>query len=441
MPAPMTHLASASSSVSSLPLAPPSKMSSYNPSEQGIAHIAAIYTADKGNHVSSREDESQVDLLKPSHTSDTVCIATQEEKRRRVAQRRDPSEEREPEDCDDEVDIVVDTSRRTLKVKGTASTLNSKLNSTVPTSSTQRQLHTHIVCLHRDRGTAAHSVTYKRRPVLLQTTARRNKCDSKTSGIVFCCVGSAAGVHGLAKTSPAAAEPNTPLRDSGASVTTSGSELALDLKSDFDVSMGLMDSDADVDRVIDDEVIVPSAHASYSPPFLCSSGMHDRPNRPLWGFMIPKHDNFDTDLDAGTFLDHAHASPDRGLDVRPTSLSAGASSGEEWVDWCAGHILSATSVSMDNGAGEYAADRTIGLSVLGGGISPSKVDDTRALPLVSLGKGKGETRAPAVDVVLDSPQSVGAPSELEYQVKHDMANPRAQTTSAPVPIHLDASPM
>ena len=70
--------------------------------------------------------------------------------------------------------------------------------------------------------------------------------------------------------------------------------------------MGLTDSGADAERVTDDEVVVPSPTPSSSHPLLRSSGMHDHPDGPMLGFVVPEHD----DPDASTSLGHAHASPD-----------------------------------------------------------------------------------------------------------------------------------
>ncbi|KAN0136452.1 hypothetical protein V8E53_005820 [Lactarius tabidus] len=145
--------------------------------------------------------------------------------------------------------------------------------------------------------------------------------------------------------------------------------------------MGLTDSDADVDRVINDEVVVPSAHASYSPPFLCSSGTHDYPDSALLDFMIPEYDDPKPEPDAGMILGHAHVSPNRGLDFDLTFLSTGAPGRERWVNWHAGHSLSCTNVSTGTGAGKYAGDGMIGLFVFGrGGISPSNIDDYSCSP-------------------------------------------------------------
>ena len=58
---------------------------------------------------------------------------------------------------------------------------------------------------------------------------------------------------------------------------------------------------------------------------------HDHPDGAILGFVKPEHEVVDTDSDAGTSMDHAHASPDRGLGFGLTSLSASVSSGEEWI--------------------------------------------------------------------------------------------------------------
>ena len=331
----------------------------------------------------------------------------------------------------------------------------------------------------------------------------------------FCCEEPASGAHGLLANPPAAAEP-TPLADSGACATTPDPGPSLqhsDLDLDLDDAMGLTDSEADAEGVTDDEVVVPSPTPSAPHPLLRSSGTHDHPDGPMLGFVVPEHEVADADPDAGTSLDHVRASPDRGLDfdlTSLTSLNASVSGGEGWVDWQAQHGHGGTSVSPDTGVGEYAGDGTIDPSVLGGGgISPSKVDDyssspagrrvdlSRAMeedyrmddeeeedvmgllfaantsdedfvpPSVS-GKGKGKSRAVAMDGVVDSPESVGASSstrvqrkrrrkpfpdetELEHRIKHDDDDhesehesdegvPRTRTISAPAPVRLDAHP-
>jgi hypothetical protein len=189
----------------------------------------------------------------------------------------------------------------------------------------------------------------------------------------FCYEGSATGAHGLlAKNSPAAAELTTPLADSGACATTSDSDHGIQhagLDLDLDVSMGLTESDADADGVTDDEVVVPSPTPPTPHPLLRSSGTHDHPDGPMLGFVAPEHNNADPDPIAGTSLDHAHASPDRGLDFDLTSLSAISSGGEGWVDWNATRVLGGPSASTDAGVGEYAGDGTIDPSILGGAAS------------------------------------------------------------------------
>ena len=88
---------------------------------------------------------------------------------------------------------------------------------------------------------------------------------------------------------------------------------------DLDVSMGLTDSDADAEGVTDDEVVVPSPtpSAPYPPPR--SSGTHEHPDGPMLRFVVPKREV--ADANASTSLDHARASPDRGLNFDLTSLT------------------------------------------------------------------------------------------------------------------------
>ena len=234
---------------------------------------------------------------------------------------------------------------------------------------------------------------------------------------------------------------------------------------DLDVSMGLTDSDADAKGVTDDEVVVPSPTPSVLHPLLRSSGTHDHPDGPMLGFVVREREREvpDADPDAGPILDHARASPDRGLDFDLTSLTSigpSVSGGEGWADWPTQHGLGGTSVSPNTGVGEYAGDGTIDPSVLGGGggVSPSKVDEyasspagrpedlTRAMeeeycmddeeeedvmgllfaanasddnfvPPSGMGKGKGKSRAVAMDSVVNSPERVGASSSTRVQRK------------------------
>ncbi|KAN0136395.1 hypothetical protein V8E53_005763 [Lactarius tabidus] len=163
--------------------------------------------------------------------------------------------------------------------------------------------------------------------------------------------------HGLlAKKSPVAAELTTPLADSGACATTSGSEPTLDLILDIDVSMGLTDSDADADGVTDDEVVVPSPTPPTPHQLLRSSSTHDHPDGSMLGFAIPEHNDAAADPAGGTSLP---ASPERGSDFDLTSLSAIWSGGERWVDWNATRVLGGASASTDAGVDEYAGDGTI----------------------------------------------------------------------------------
>ena len=153
----------------------------------------------------------------------------------------------------------------------------------------------------------------------------------------FCYEEPATGAHGLLANPPAAAKP-TSLADSGASATTSddpGPSLQQhsDMDLDLDVSMGLADSDADAEGVTDDEVVVPSPTPSIPHPLLRSSGTHEHPDGPMLGFVVREREV--ADADTSTRLDHASASPDRGLDLDLTSLTSlgpSVSGGEGWAD-------------------------------------------------------------------------------------------------------------
>jgi hypothetical protein len=116
--------------------------------------------------------------------------------------------------------------------------------------------------------------------------------------------------------------------------------------------MGPADSDADADGVTDDEVVVPSPTSPTPHPLLRSSGTHDHPDGPMLSFAIPEHGAAHADPDAVPSLDHAHSSPDRGLDFDLTSLSAISSGGERWADWDASHGLGGVGVTTEAGVGE-----------------------------------------------------------------------------------------
>jgi hypothetical protein len=438
-------------------------------------------------------------------------VTSPRKKRRRVARASDPSEEHKQIDSDDEVEIVVDAPRRISKAKPQPqSKYKSRRSSQQHPASTPPPVNASI-SVHTSSPSpspppsspdvdslAGLPLTILPAPARteivvppralshLQTSSTPPSDDSRTQQMQrqairqgFCYEGSATGAHGLlAKNSPAAAELITPLADSGACATTSGSEPGLDLNLDLDVSMGLADSDADADGVTDDEVVVPTPTPPTPHPLLRSSGTHDHPDGPMLGFVIPEHDATHADPVVGTSLDHAHASPDRGLDFDLTSLSALSSGGEGWADWNPAPVLGDMSVGMEAGVGEYAGDGTIDPSILGGGgTSPTKVDDYSSspagrraelsrvtdedytmndeeeedvmgllfaanasdddfVPRSGLGKGKGKSRAVPMDGVVDSPESVGASSstrvrrkrrrkllsdetEAEHQVKHD----------------------
>jgi hypothetical protein len=258
----------------------------------------------------------------------------------------------------------------------------------------------------------------------------------------FCYEGSATGAHGLlAKNSPAAAELTTPLADSGACATTSGSEPALDLNHDLEV--GLADSDADADEVTDDEVGVPSPTPHTPHPLLRSSGTHDHPDGPMLGFVVPEH--ADADPVAGTSLDHADATPDRGLHVDLTPFRAAVKGGP----------IGTQRVFL---VVRTPARKQVSASTLGMGRPARRC----------LGKGKGKSCAVPTCGVVDSPSSVGASSSTRVQRKRrrkllpdeteaehwiqpydndddgehksDEDGPRAHALSALALVHLDARP-
>ena len=231
-----------------------------------------------------------------------------------------------------------------------------------------------------------------------------------------------------------------------------------DMDSNLNVSISLADSKADAEGVTDDEVVMPSPTPSAPHPLLRSSGMHEHPDGPMLGFVVPER------ADAGTSLDHTRESPDRGLDFDLTSLTSlgpSVSGGEGWADWSTQRGLGGTSVGPGTDVGEYAGDGTIDPSILGGGggVSPSKVDgysnspagrradlssameegyrmddeeeedvmgllfatngsDEEFVPPSGMGKGKGKSRAVPMDSVVDSPaESVGASSSTRVQRK------------------------
>jgi hypothetical protein len=415
-------------------------------------------------------------------------VTSPRKKRRRVARASDPSEEHKQIDSDDEVEIVVDAPRRISKAKpqpqskyksrrssqqhpasapppvnASISVHTSSPSPSPPPSSPDVDSLAGLPLTILPAPARTEIVVPPRALSHLQTSSTPPSDDSRTQQMQrqairqgFCYEGSATGAHGLlAKNSPAAAELITPLADSGACATTSGSEPGLDLNLDLDVSMGLPDSGADADGVTDDEVVVPSPTPPTPHPLLRSSGTHDHPDGPMLGFVVPEHDN--PDPDAGPSLDHAHASPDRGLGFDLTSLSALSSGGEGWTDWNPALVLGDMSVGTEAGVGEYAGYGTIDPSVLGGGgTSPTKVDDYSSspagrrvelsrltdedytmndeeeddvmgllfaanasdddfVPPSGLGKGKGKSRAVPMDGVVDSPSSVGASSSTRFR--------------------------
>jgi hypothetical protein len=177
----------------------------------------------------------------------------------------------------------------------------------------------------------------------------------------------------------------------------------------------------------------------------------------MLGFAIPEHNDAAAYPAGGTSLP---ASSERGSDFDLTSLSAIWSGGERWVDWNATRVLGGASASTDAGVDEYAGDGTIDPSNLGGGgLSPAKVDDYSSspadrrvelsrtvdedykmndeeeeedvmgllfaentsdddfVPSSGMGKGKGKSRAIALDGVVHSPESVGASFSTRVQKK------------------------
>ena len=320
--------------------------------------------------------------------------------RRRVAPPPDPAE---ADDSDDEVEIVVDMPQRAPKAEPQPKPKYRRSSqqqpaSTPPAVSASISVHTSSPVL----ATAFLSRRQlARRPPLtilpapartgivvppralshLQTSSSPPSDDSRIQQMQrqairqgFCYEEPATGAHGLLANLPAAAEP-TSLADSGASATTSddpGPSPSLqqqsDMDLDLDVSMGLADSDVDAEGVTDDEVVVPSPTPSAPHPLLRPSGAHEHPDGPMLGFIVPERGV--ADADASTSLDHARASPDRGLDFDLTSLTSlgpSVSGGEGWADWPTRHGLGGASLSPDTGVGEYAGDGKIDPSVLGGG--------------------------------------------------------------------------
>ena len=85
--------------------------------------------------------------------------------------------------------------------------------------------------------------------------------------------------------------------------------------------------------VTGDEEVVPLLSTPSAPhPPLRPFSTHDHPDEPMLGFVVPEREV--SNADACTSLDHARASPDRGLDFDLTSLtSLGPSVSDGWVDW------------------------------------------------------------------------------------------------------------
>jgi hypothetical protein len=391
-----------------------------------------------------------------------------------VARASDPSEEHKQIYSDDEVEIVVDVPRRISKAKPQPqSKYKSRRKSQQQPASTPPPVHASI-SVHTSSPSpspppsspdvdslAGLPLTILPAPARteivvppralshLQTSSTPPSDDSRTQQMQrqairqgFCYEGSATGAHGLlAKDSPAAAELTTPLADSGACATTSGSEPALDLNHDLEV--GLADSDADADEVTDDEVGVPSPTPHTPHPLLRSSGTHDHPDGPMLGFVVPEH--ADADPVAGTSLDHADASPDRGLHVDLTPFRAAVKGGP----------IGTQRVFL---VVRTPARKQVSASTLGMGRPARRC----------LGKGKGKSCAVPTCGVVDSPSSVGASSSTRVQRKRrrkllpdeteaehwiqpydndddgehksDEDGPRAHALSALALVHLDARP-
>ncbi|KAI9437185.1 hypothetical protein H4582DRAFT_2077583 [Lactarius indigo] len=205
---------------------------------------------------------------------------------------------------------------------------------------------------------------------------------------------------------------------------------SLDLDLDLDISMDLEAGPAgeDAHGVIND--VVPP----YPPvPLLRSSGAHNHPYGPMFCFVILELDGVDHSLGAG-------------VDRRGS------------IDWRAGNVFGCAGDSTDTGIGEYAGNGTIDPSVLGGGAnnSPGKLvdgvsspirgfsgaqperatdeddeeeDDVTGMlfentgdddfvPLSGLGKGKG--RAGVVDDFVESPESMAAAAGSRMRRKRYM---------------------
>ena len=263
----------------------------------------------------------------------------------------------------------------------------------------------------------------------------------------FCYEGTETGADGLLATSPAAAEQPV-LGGVCANTSTSTTSTASDSSlPDLDFPMDLVDERADVDAdargANDTDVVVPPpTPPPPTPPapnpLLRRSGSQDHPYGPMFGSVIPEHDDADADADT---------SPERDLHFDLSSLSPCPSPGSEaWAEWRA-EVLGGTDAS----AGEYAGDGTIDPSILGGGntSSPSKAndyasspirlfskddrggtedrmddeeeedvmgmlfqntseDDNSLVPPSRLGKGKGNGRGAIVDGVVESPESISA---------------------------------
>lgn len=207
-----------------------------------------------------------------------------------MAQHRDPSE---PNDSDDEVEIVVDTSQhaqkakphRQYKHKSRRSRLQHPTSTPPPAISASISVHTSsspssctdvnslaglplTILLAPAHGNAARTESATN---VAQSFGRQHDAKMQRHAIRqgLCCEEPTAGAHGLLANPSGVAEPTTPLAHSVVCTTSSDScpsQQHSDLGLDLDVFMGLTDSGADAEGVTDDEVVVPSPTPSTSPP-------------------------------------------------------------------------------------------------------------------------------------------------------------------------------
>ena len=179
--------------------------------------------------------------------------------------------------------------------------------------------------------------------------------------------------------------------------------------------MDLGDEPADSDMGGLDDIVEP-------PPLphpLLHTAAHYHPDGPMLGFPIPEHDA------SGANLGHDLPSPDRDVDVDfdLTSLSASAASGDGWVDCRTVYVFGRTSASTDTSSGEYAGDRTIDPSVLGGGGGnrPDKFEGHASLSTRRFGGYDGSERLCATHEGerMDDEEEEGVMGLLFENVSHD----------------------